>query len=85
MRNTAMISDVTNGGSLLECLQALANRLADEIDACKAGNVDDAKVLPGLARQYRETVIKIDALESGMDDDDEIATIILRNRQSNSH
>lgn len=85
MRNIATISDATNGGSLLECLQALANRLADEIDACKAGNVDDAKVLPGLARQYRETVIKIDALESGMDNDDEIATIILRNRQSNSH
>ena len=85
MRNTVRISDVTDGGTLLECLKALANRLADEIDICRAGDANDAKVLSCLARQYRETVIKIDALESGTDDNDEIATIILRNRKSDTN
>lgn len=70
-----------NGSGLLNELRTLAERLALEIDSCRNGIPDDLKILPGLARQYRETVIKIDALESGTDNDDEIATIILRNRK----
>lgn len=78
------LTDATQGFVLLDSLKALANRLAQDIDACKVGYIEDAKILPGLARQYRETMLKIDALESGVSDDDEIATIILRNRQSDS-
>ena len=75
----------TNGSGLLNELKALAERLAMEIDSCRLGNPDDLKILPGLARQYRETVIKIDALESGIDSNDEIAAIILRNRKSDTN
>lgn len=74
-----------NGSGLLEELQALAKCLAAEIDSCrKDGGIERLKLIPGLSRQYRETVVKIDALESGIDKDDEIATIILRNRKSNT-
>jgi len=76
--------DATQGSALLERLKALAERLAQEIDACKVGNVDDAKTLPGLSRQYRETILKIDAIEGGVDEDDEVAAIIIRNRQSST-
>jgi hypothetical protein len=76
--------DATQDFVLLDSLKALAKRLAQDIDACRVGNADDAKTLPGLSRQYRETMLKIDAIEGGNNDDDEIATIILRNRQSGS-
>ena len=33
-----------------------------------------------LAKQYRDTLREIDALENGEDDHDEIASIILRHR-----
>ena len=51
---------------------------------------DDLKELMGkassrtyasLARQYRETLREIDEIEGGLDGDDEIAAIILRNRK----
>lgn len=73
-----------NGLGLLGELRALAACLADEIDRCKGGSIDQLKILPGLSRQYRETVVKIDALESGIDANDDIATIILRNRKSDT-
>ena len=79
------LSDATSNFDLLEGLKALAERLARDIDACKVGNLDNQKALPGLARQYRETMLKIDAIESGSSDDDEIASIIIRNRQSSTH
>lgn len=68
--------DATRGYVLLDGLKALADRLAAEVDAC-----DDWKSLPALARQYRETMARIDAIEGGDDGDDEIAAIILRNRE----
>jgi hypothetical protein len=61
----------------LEGLKALAARLAAEIDICT-----EQKVLAQLSRQYRETLAEIDLIEGGIDDESEIATIILRNRQS---
>ena len=70
------ISDATGGFVLLDGLKALATRLAAELDAC-----DDPKLVPQLARQYRETMSRIDELEGGADDDDEIAAIIVRNRK----
>ena len=67
----------TSNYVLLDGLKALAQQLAEEIDTC-----EDQKLMAGLARQYRETMTQIDAIEGGEDDDDEIATIILRNRKS---
>jgi len=69
--------DATSDFALLGGLKALARQLAEEIDAC-----DDQKLIAGLARQYRETMTQIDSLGDGLNDDDEIAAIILRNRQS---
>ena len=79
------MSDATEGFGLLEGLKALAARLAEDIDACEVGDESGQKTLPGLARQYRETMLKIDAIESGGSEDDEIASIIIRNRQSGSN
>lgn len=70
------MADATEGYVLLPGLKALADRLARELDGCY-----DQKLVPQLARQYRETMVKIDELEGGEDDDDEIAAIILRNRK----
>lgn len=72
----AAVTDATRGYVLLDGLKALADRLAAEVDAC-----DDPKALPALARQYRETMSRIDAIEGGSDGEDEIAAIILRNRK----
>lgn len=41
----------------------------------------NSRAYPALARQYRETLREIDEIEGGMDGDDEIAAIIVRNRQ----
>lgn len=70
------MTDATDGYELLRGLKALADRLASELDSC-----GDQKLIPQLARQYRETMLKIDELEGGADDDDEINAIIVRNRQ----
>ena len=76
---------MAQGGSLFDAtaefdelagLKALAVRLAAEIDACT-----DVRVVPQLARQYRETMNRITTIEGGVDEDDEIAAIILRNRK----
>ena len=66
----------TEGHDLLTGLHALADVLAREIDAC-----EDGKAIAGLARQYLESMTKIDDLEGGADGDVEIAAIILRNRK----
>jgi hypothetical protein len=71
------MKEATSNYVLLDGLKALAQQLAEEIDTC-----EDQKLMAGLARQYRETMTQIDAIEGGEDDDDEIATIILRNRKS---
>ena len=71
------MADATDGYVLLDGLRALADRLAAELDYC-----DDPKLVPQLARQYRETMVKIDELEGGADEGDEIAAIIVRNRKS---
>ena len=79
MPNTVSMASATSGFDRLEALEALAERLAAEIDVC-----EDVKTLPGLAKQYRETMAEIDIIKGGMDDDTEIASIILRKRQSDS-
>lgn len=66
----------TSGNDRLEMLKNLAAILAAEIDSCES-----ARDLAALARQYRETIREVDAIENGEDSNDEIAAIILRNRQ----
>lgn len=70
------ISEATEEFVLLDGLKALARSLAADLDVC-----EDAKDKATLSRQYRETMIKIDAIEGGVDTDDDIAAIIVRNRK----
>ena len=74
------MTEATSDYVLLDGLKALADRLAAELDGC-----GDPKLVPQLARQYRETLLKIDELEGGTDDEDEVAAIIARNRQSGTN
>ena len=73
------IAAATGGYDELTALKALADYLAESLDAC-----GDGRLVPQLARQYRETMNRIATIEGGADDDDEIAAIILRNRKSGS-
>ena len=77
MAHLVSMQDATSNFNELDGLKALAVRLAAEIDSCY-----DVKVVPQLARQYRETMNRISTIEGGVDEDDEIASIILRNRKS---
>lgn len=79
MARMPSVKRATSGYVELNGLKALARRLAIEIDACC-----DQRLMPSLARQYRETMYRIATIEGGVDEDDEIAAIILRNRQSAS-
>jgi len=80
MGRLVSMQSATDGYNELNGLKALATRLAAELDACV-----DAKVVPQLARQYRETMGRIATIEGGVDDDDKIAAIIIRNRQSGAN
>ena len=77
MAGLTSMKAATDGYDELTGLKALADRLAAELDAC-----DEPRLVPQLARQYRETMNRIAVIEGGVDDDDEIAAIIIRNRQS---
>lgn len=59
----------------LEKLKALEQTLLDMMETA------NSRSMAALARQYRETIYEIDLIEGGEDEDDEIATIILRHRQ----
>lgn len=50
----ARMKAATARGNRLEELKALARVLAENIDAC-----EDARALPPLAKQYRETYMKL--------------------------
>ena len=76
MGSLVSMQQATDGYDELKGLKALATRLAAELDACA-----EPKLVPQLARQYRETMNRIATIEGGVDDDDEIAAIILRNRK----
>lgn len=73
------VTEATADFSLLDGLKALADRLSKEIDRCA-----DNRELASLSRQYRETMLKIDEIEGGPDDEDAVAAIINRNRESGS-
>lgn len=65
------IKEVTATSGRLEQLKALAALLADNIDICA-----DAKALPSLAKQYRETIREIEEIEGAVSDGDEISEIL---------
>lgn len=71
----AKMKVVTARGDRLKQLQALAGVLAASIDNCK-----DCKVLPQLAKQYRDTVREIEAIE-GTDHSDEIMRFITQRKK----
>ena len=79
MAGRMLMSDATREFDELDGMKALATMLARELDTCV-----DQKLVPQLARQYRETMNRIATIEGGVDEDDEIAAIILRNRKSAS-
>ena len=62
----------------MDRLEKLRRLEADLHDLMEKAN---SRAYPALARQYRETLREIDEIEGGLDADDEIATIILRNRK----
>ena len=62
---------ITTRGDRLQQLKTLASVLASSIDAC-----DDARALPALAKQYRETVREIEEIEGASDNGDEISEIL---------
>lgn len=67
----ATMKSVTARGTRLEQLKTLARVLAVNIDSCK-----DAKTLPQLAKQYRETIREIEEIEGAADDTDEVSEIL---------
>ena len=71
---------VTESGDQLEQLKALAKILATELDGFGA----KAAEIASLARQYRETINQIAAIESDDDEGDAIDEIVKRraDRQS---
>ena len=79
MARAKKMATVTGNGSRLEQLENLAKVLAKQIDVCANGLGDGAKLMPPLAKQYRETIKEIEEIEEirGVaDDDDEIGRIL---------
>lgn len=60
----ASLVEITSTGTDLQRLRTLLDKLAREIDCC-----EDQRNMPGLARQYRETLRQINELEEPEHDD----------------
>lgn len=65
------MQEVTSQGSRLAQLKTLAAILAESIDNCQ-----QVRVLPQLAKQYRETVREIEEIEGTQNHEDEISQIL---------
>ena len=65
------MKSITAKGPRLAQLKTLALVLAKSIDDC-----EDARALPQLAKQYRETIQEIEEIQGGEADGDEIEEII---------
>lgn len=76
-KKPSLAKAVADGDPLAQ-LKTLASLIASEIDT--AGS----KEVPGLARQYRETLRDIRELEGGSDDGDEVNEVVLRLRSGKS-
>ena len=68
------MATVASGGKRLEQLENLALILAKQIDLCS--DADDAKNMPQLSKQYRETIKEIEEIRGLEKDDDEIGEIL---------
>ena len=67
----AKMKSVTARGGRLKQLKTLAGVLASSIDSC-----DDARALPQLAKQYRETIREIEEIEGAQHHGNEIGAIL---------
>lgn len=67
----AKMKTVTARGDRLKQLKTLASVLAQNIDGC-----EDARALPQLAKQYRETIREIEEIEGAQHHGDEIGAIL---------
>ena len=76
MARAKKMATVTGNGSRLEQLENLAKVLAKQIDVCANDLGDGAKLMPPLAKQYRETIKEIEEIRGVADDDDEIGRIL---------
>lgn len=65
------MKSVTARGDRLKQLKTLAGVLATSIDSC-----ENARELPALAKQYRETVREIEEIEGAESNGDEIGEIL---------
>ena len=72
----ATMKSITAKGTRLEQLKQLARILAGNIDSC-----EDARLLPQLAKQYRETIREIEEMEGVATDDDEVGAILAQRQQ----
>lgn len=70
------MKSITSSGSRLEQLKRLALVLAKNIDSC-----EDARLLPQLAKQYRDTIREIEEMEGVPRDDDEVGVILAQRQQ----
>jgi hypothetical protein len=73
------LREVSDGNDTLAQLVELRKILANAIDNC-----DSYRDLASLSRRYVGVIEAVSTIEGGMDDDTEIASIILRKRQSDS-
>lgn len=71
------LREVSDGNDTLSQLIELRKILAVAIDGCESN-----RDLASLSRRYVGVIQAIDAMNRGVDEDDEIAAIILRNRKS---
>ena len=76
MSRAKKMATVTSDGSRLEQLENLAKVLAKQIDICTQDLNNGPKLMPQLARQYRETIKEIEEIRGVTDDDDEIGRIL---------
>lgn len=65
------MEDATQNGGRPDQLKALARLLAQEIDGC-----EDCKALAQLAKQYRDTIREIEAIEGTGSNGDEIGEVL---------
>ena len=75
MARRKSMAGVTRKGNRLEQLENLAVILAGQMDEC-SGMQDGARVLPQLAKQYRETIREIEEIKGMEEADDEIGEIL---------
>lgn len=71
----AKMKTVTARGTRLQKLKNLAAVLAESIDECES-----LRILPQLAKQYRETIREIEEIEGTEHHGDEIGEILLQRK-----